>query len=257
MAVISDNKKIIQAARLLKKAKKAVVLTGAGISTPSGIPDFRSPQSGVWENADPMEVASISSFARKPQAFYNWIRPLLDTFNSAQPNPAHTALAQLEERGYLYAIITQNIDMLHTQAGSRQVHEVHGQMREATCMQCGKVVEAQPYMDKVVQDGQIPRCPDCGGVLKPNVILFGEMLPAEVMQAAELAARTCDVMLVAGSSLTVSPVSDLPLLALEGGARLILVNFEPTYIDRKADVVIYDDVARALPSIVEAIETIN
>lgn len=238
---------IRKAADLLRSAKKAVALTGAGISTPSGIPDFRSPQAGVWENVDPMEVATIYSFMRKPEAFYEWIRPLADTVRSAKPNPAHVALAQMEAAGYLDAIITQNIDMLHTRAGSRRVHEVHGHMREATCIQCYQVVEAEPYIDKLVESGEVPRCPACGGTLKPNVVLFGEQLPADVLLAAERAARTCDVMLVAGSSLLVSPVADLPQVALSSGAHLILVNFEPTYVDSRADMAIHDDVVEVLP----------
>jgi NAD-dependent deacetylase len=236
-----------KAANLLRAAKKAIALTGAGHSTPSGIPDFRSPESGMWEKVNPMEVATIYNFVQKPEAFYNWIRPMAKTMREAKPNPAHVALAQMEAAGYLKAIITQNIDMLHTRAGSREVYEVHGNMREATCIQCYKEYEAEPYIDRLIESGEVPRCPACGGTLKPNVILFGEQLPARVLLAAERAARTCDVMLIAGSSLVVTPAAELPQLALSGGARLILVNYEATYVDRQADVVIHDDVAKVLP----------
>jgi NAD-dependent deacetylase len=246
---LPHSKAIQKAATLLRNARQAVALTGAGHSTPSGIPDFRSPDSGVWENVDPAEVASIYNFVHKPEAFYNWIRPMAKTMREAKPNPAHVALAQMEAAGYLSAIVTQNIDMLHTRAGSREVHELHGNMQEATCIQCYEVYEAEPYIDKVIENGGVPHCPACDGVLKPNVILFGEQLPAHALLAAERAARSSDVMLVAGSSLVVTPAADLPQLALSNGARLIVVNYEETYVDQRADVVIHDDVAEILPRI--------
>ena len=245
---------IRKAAKLLREAGKAVALTGAGVSTPSGIPDFRSPQSGLWENVDPAEVATIYSFVQRPEAFYNWVRPLANMVRLAEPNPAHIALAQMETAGYLEAIITQNIDALHFRAGSREVYEVHGHMREATCMQCYEVVEADPYVVKLIETGEVPRCPVCGGTLKPNLILFGEQLPAPALLASERAARTCDVMLIAGSSLLVTPVADLPRLALSRGARLILINFEPTYVDAYADVVAYADAAEVLPRLAAELE---
>lgn len=238
---------IKKAAGLLRDAGKAVALTGAGLSTHSGVPDFRSAESGLWEKVDPFEVASIYSFVRKPEAFYEWIRPLAIKMREAEPNPAHVALAQMEEAGYLSAVITQNIDMLHTRAGSRTVYQIHGHMREATCIECGRVYEAEPYMERLITDGDVPRCPSCEGALKPNTVLFGEMLPAEAMSASEDAARTCEVMLIAGSSLRVTPAADLPRMALDHGARLILVNYDSTYADKRADVVIHDDVAVVLP----------
>jgi NAD-dependent deacetylase len=243
-----------KAAALLRDAQKAVALTGAGVSEPSGIPDFRSPGSGLWEKVDPMAVASIHSFMYEPGAFYGWIRPLANIMRSAEPNPAHLALARMETAGSLSAIITQNIDMLHSRAGSHEVYEVHGHLREATCIQCYQVVEAQPYIDRLVESGEIPRCPVCGGALKPNAILFGEQLPAHAVLAAERAARTCDVMLIAGTSLLVTPIADLPRLALSRGARLILVNLEPTYVDRRADVVIHANVAEILPCLAAELE---
>ena len=248
---MTSTQAINDAADLLKGARKAVALTGAGISTPSGIPDFRSAESGLWQKADPTEVASILGFTRKPQAFYDWVRPLVNTLREAQPNAAHMALATLEQTGYLHSVITQNIDMLHTRAGSREVYEVHGNMRTATCMQCAAEVDAAPHFDRVAENGEVPHCLDCGGVLKPGIILFGEMLPEDTVRAAEMATRTCDVMIVAGSSLEVMPVAGLPETALQNGAKIILVNFESTYIDARADVVIHDDVASVLPKIVE------
>jgi NAD-dependent deacetylase len=243
---------IIRAAGLIKQAKKLVAMTGAGISTPSGIPDFRSPDSGVWDRTDPLAVASIFAFRQSPAQFYNWIRPMAGKLLEAQPNPAHYALAALENEGKLQAIITQNIDDLHTKAGSKTVYELHGNLREATCVQCYEVQESTVVFDKFVQDGQIPRH-HCGGVLKPNVILFGEQLPVREFVAAQMAVKQADLMLVVGSSLEVAPASDLPELALENGAKLIIVNYQRTHLDNRADVVIHADVAQILPQILELV----
>ncbi|MCW5851382.1 MAG: NAD-dependent deacylase [Anaerolineae bacterium] len=233
---------------LVRQAQRVVALTGAGISTPSGIPDFRSSASGLWELADPMEVASIWSFRRRPEAFFDWVRPLAETILTAKPNPAHTALARAEQLGYLKAILTQNIDDLHHRAGSRRVLELHGHLREATCMRCHAVVQAEMTLRDFIQTGRLPHC-QCGGLLKPNVILFGEMLPHEILQQAQAEAQACDLMLVAGSSLEVMPASDLPMLAKEAGARLVIVNLAPTPLDDEADVLIRADVAKAIPAL--------
>ena len=248
---MNDQDFLIQkAVDLLQQSHHALALTGAGISTPSGIPDFRSPGSGVWENVNPMEVASIYAFRRQPEAFYQWLRPLTDILITAQPNPAHIALAQLEVYGPLKSIITQNIDALHTKAGSRTIYEVHGHLRQATCLECHYQYDAHPYLRAFAATGELPTCSDCGGVLKPDVILFGEMLPAREITAAQYEASVCDLMLVVGSSLEVTPVSDLPMLARQNGARLIIVNFTDTYADAWADVVIHADVAEILPRLV-------
>jgi NAD-dependent deacetylase len=247
---------IEQAAQLLAKAEFAVALTGAGISTPSGIPDFRTRQSGLWAKYDPMIVASIYSFKHRPEEFYDWIRPLIRTMLEAQPNAAHIALARLEQLGRLQSIITQNIDLLHSRAGSTRVHEVHGHVREATCIDCYRVYPAQALMESFLADDSatVIRCPACNGVLKPNVILFGEQLPFAALEASERDARHCDLMLIAGSSLEVYPVADLPRKAHARGSKLILVNYDPTPYDDVAEVVIRGDVAEVLPKIVEALE---
>jgi len=242
-----------KAVSLVQEAQAIVALTGAGISTPSGIPDFRSPQSGVWENTNPMEVASIHAFRHDPRPFYQWIHPLAQTMMDAQPNAAHIALAQMEESGCLKSVITQNIDLLHSKAGSQTVYEVHGHMREATCMDCRRVVSSEQMMPQFLETSAVPHCTVCGGVLKPNIILFGEMLPFAVLQKSEQAAETCDLMIVAGSSLEVSPVNELPRLAKENGARLIMVNFSETHLDHLADVVIQADVVDILPKLAEAL----
>jgi NAD-dependent deacetylase len=241
---------IARSAQLLCEASYAVAMTGAGISTPSGIPDFRSPDSGLWTKVDPFAVASLFAFRLHPQDFYEWIRPFARLIVEAQPNPAHQALARLEAAGLIKAIITQNIDGLHQRAGSQRVHEVHGHVREATCVRCYRTVPADSLIEKFVEDGQVPRC-TCGGLLKPNVILFGEQLPLQVLTAARKDANACDLMLVAGSSLEMEPAADLPLVALGHDARLIIVNYQATYLDDRADVVINDDVAEILPRIAD------
>src|SRR5262245_50949926 len=244
---------IQEAARLLRHARHAVALTGAGISTPSGIRDFRSPGSGLWAHADPRQIASLESFRANPRTFYDWLKPLAHSLHAAQPNPAHRALADLEAMGHVSAVITQNIDMLHTRAGSRRVLEVHGHMREATCIGCFKVLPASEMWQAWLDRDELPRCPECGGAMKPNVILFGEQLPLDVFLEAQSASRSCEVMIVAGSSLEVFPVADLPCVALRAGARLVIINREPTCMDDQAAVVIHDDVALALPAIVEEV----
>jgi NAD-dependent deacetylase len=244
------DQQIEQVADLVMKAKNIVAITGAGISTPSGIPDFRSPDSGLWDNVDPLGVASIFAFRQSPQQFYNWIRPHSRRFLEAEPNPAHHALVALEREGKLRAIITQNIDDLHHKAGSQTVYELHGSLRAVTCIRCYETIDSAGIFDKFVQDGEVPRH-HCGGVLKPNVILFGEQLPVREFVSAQLAVKEADLMLVAGSSLEVAPASDLPELALENGARLIIINYQATYLDKQADVVIHANLAEVLPRIVD------
>ena len=247
------DQKIEQAAKLINQAEAIVAITGAGISTPSGIPDFRSPDSGLWENADPLHVASIFAFRRNPKHFYNWIRPHSPLFLTAEPNPAHYALASLERDGKLKAVITQNIDDLHYKAGSKKVYELHGHLREVTCIQCYETINSAEIFNKFVQDGEIPRH-HCGGVLKPNVILFGEQLPMREFVAAQMAVKEADLVVVAGSSLEVAPASDLPMLAFENGAGLIVINQQDTYIDSQADVVIQANLADVLPRIVNLVK---
>jgi NAD-dependent deacetylase len=242
---------IQQAAELVSTSSYAVALTGAGISTPSGIPDFRSPGSGLWEKVNPFLAASLFSFRLQPQAFYEWARPLAKKLLEAEPNPAHRALAELEEMGLLKAVITQNIDGLHQRAGSKHVLELHGHLREATCLECRKVVPAQELIKGFLEGGEIPRCP-CGGLLKPNIVLVGESLPRWVLLEAWGEAERCDLLLVAGSSLEMNPASEIPQVAQQYGAKVIIINYQGTYMDSLADVVIREDVAEVLPRIIEA-----
>jgi NAD-dependent deacetylase len=244
---------VAQAAKLIGGSTNSVAFTGAGISTPSGIPDFRGRGSGLWSKADPMAVASLHGFQSNPEHFYDWLRPLARLMIKSEPNPAHCALAQLEQHGLLEAVITQNIDLLHTRAGSQVVHEVHGHIREATCSRCGRKCSGGLFIDQLVSDGPVPSCPQCDGVLKPDVVLFDELLPEAVMLAAQHAAMQCDLMLVAGSSLEVYPAADLPALTKRCGGSLIIVNFDSTHLDNSADVLIRGDVAEVLPAIADQI----
>jgi NAD-dependent deacetylase len=240
---------IEDAAELFRKAKRAVVLTGAGISTPSGIPDFRSEGTGLWSRDEPMEVASLSTFRTSPERFFNWFHPLASQIFNAQPNAAHIALAEMEDSGRLQAIVTQNIDALHQKAGSKHVVEMHGTWRTLSCTECFKQFESGPLLQPYIDQGKIPLCPSCNGILKPDVILFGEQLPQSAWMEAQRAARHCDLMMVAGSSLEVLPVAGLPMQALDRGAHLIIINNTPTYLNVRADVVIMDNVATILPEI--------
>ena len=250
------EEKIRQGAELIHQSRRTAAFTGAGHSTQSGIPDFRSPNSGLWEKHNPMLVASIWAFRLNPHNFYDWISPMVDTLTKAKPNPAHMALAELEQMGYLQVVITQNIDDLHQRAGSRHVLELHGHLREATCVRCYKKISVDPALEGLIRDGQVPRC-ECGGVLKPDVILFGEQLPIRVLNQAMAEARKCDLILVAGSSLEVTPAADIPFLAADSGARSIMVNLEPTAFDTRADVVIHGDVAEILPRLVETVSAME
>lgn len=246
------TQQIQQAAKLISNAQTIVAFTGAGISTPSGIPDFRSPNSGIWDNDDPIAVASIFAFRQNPQAFYTWIKPLAHLVVEAEPNPAHIALAQLEQGGTLTAVITQNIDNLHQKAGSKTVYELHGHLRQVTCLNCFAVEDAAPIIATFLEDGQVPRH-HCGGILKPNAVLFGEDPPMQEFVSAQMALEQADLIIVTGSSLEVAPAADLPNVALRNGAKLIIINHQPTYLDSKADVLIQRDVAEVLPKIVDLV----
>ena len=248
---------IQHAAELIRSAKIAVAFTGAGISTPSGIPDFRSNDCSLWKKVNPMEVASIYGFRKNPQAFFDWIRPLAKTTLEAQPNPAHIALVQLEQSGKLNSIITQNIDMLHTRAGSNTVYELHGHMRKLTCTHCFTKYDAENIVQDVIELGNVPLCEKCQSVLKPDVILFGEQLPFQQVQLAKEAARKCDLMIIIGSSLEVYPASDLPVIAYRKNAKIIIINIQPTPLDKIADIIIRDDVAIILPEIIEQLEMVE
>ena len=238
---------------IIRNSHHMVALTGAGISTPSGIPDFRSTDSGLWEQYDPFEVASLNAFRYHPEKFFNWMRPLATKIKHAAPNPAHRGLAWLEEQGFLKTIITQNIDGLHKLAGSKNVIEIHGSIDTLTCIQCYRQSPATIYLEDFISAGKLPYCNHCQGLLKPDVILFGEQIPSRAWLEAQEASRRCDLMLVSGSSLEVLPVAGLPMRAIENGARLIIINQTPTYIDVRADVVFTNDVASVIPRLADEV----
>jgi NAD-dependent deacetylase len=240
---------IQKAVSLLRSARHAVVFTGAGISTPSGIPDFQSKDTGLWQRFDPMEVASINVFRSKPEKFYGWLRPLLHEIWAAEPNPAHQALAELETAGIIKAVITQNIDNLHQRAGSKNIYEVHGSLRTMTCPRCNETMSAVGFREALAAENSMPHCPSCQTILKPDIVLYGEMLPIDIWTEAEAHCKQADVIIVAGSSLTVWPAAALPEVGLENGARLIINNRTPTPLDARAAVHLTANVADVIPEI--------
>jgi NAD-dependent deacetylase len=220
-------------AELLRERQPCVVLTGAGISTESGIPDFRSAE-GIWARYDPAEVANIDSLRRDPARVWEFYALRLDALAEAEPNDGHRALAQLEESGWIRAIVTQNVDGLHERAGSRDVVEVHGSLREAECTRC----RVRVPMADAVELLPLPACPACGEVLKPGVVMFGELLPAEAIGRAQELARDAGLLLVVGSSLEVHPVAALPGETLAAGGALAIVNRGGTPWDSRAELVL-------------------
>jgi NAD-dependent deacetylase len=239
-------------ARLIGESESTVALTGAGISVPSGIPDFRTPGKGLWEKVDPMEVAHIEAFERDPARFWSFYRPRLHSLGDVEPNPAHAALAELEHRGLLEAVITQNIDMLHRKAGSERVIEVHGSIETLSCRQCPASFEISEAEELFDEEGAAV-CPECGGYVKPDVVLFGELLPAEAIAEAEALAGRADLMLCVGSSLEVYPVAGLPSVTLGRGGRLAIVTKGPTPFDADAAVRMDGDVVADLEAVLEAL----
>ena len=236
-------------AELLQERQPCVVLTGAGISTESGIPDFRS-EGGIWARYDPFEVGHIDSLRRDPARVWEFYALRLDALSRAEPNDGHRALAELEERGLVRAVVTQNIDGLHQRAGSGEVVEVHGSVREAECIHCGVRVP----MEDALASLPLPPCPECGEVLKPGVVMFGELLPAAQIARAEQLACEAGVLLVVGSSLEVYPVAGLPLQTLANGGEVAIVNRGPTPFDTRASVVIDGGAGETLRALADGLE---
>jgi NAD-dependent deacetylase len=240
-------------ARLRRAAETAVALTGAGISVPSGIPDFRSPGSGIWEKVDPMEVATIQAFRRDPARFWSFYRPRFEALGDKLPNRAHNALVELEGRGMLDAVITQNVDRLHRKAGSARVIEVHGSIDSSSCTECGSSWQLDEVAALFDEDG-VAVCPTCLGYVKPDVVLFGELLPEAAMAEAQALARRADLLLCVGSSLEVHPVAGLPELTLDSGGSLAIVTQGPTPYDGAAAVRMDGDVVEDLTAILAALD---
>ncbi len=243
---------IASIARLLVESRYVVVFTGAGVSTESGIPDFRGPQ-GLWKKIDP-DVFSIGYFVSNPDEVWRLFTKLFLEIPRVEPNRAHIAIARLEEIGIVKTVITQNVDGLHQRAGSRNVIELHGDLRYAVCLNCRGKIDLEKALEELKQKGRAPRCPQCGGLLKPNVVFFGEPLPFIALERAYEEASKADLVLVVGSSLTVMPAANIPFYAKQNGAKLVIINMEPTALDYIADIVVRGRAGDILSSIVEEVE---
>ena len=237
---------------LIREADSVVALTGAGISVPSGIPDFRTPGKGLWEKVDPMEVAHIDAFHRDTKRFWSFYRPRFSELDRKLPNPAHRALAELEARGHLEAVVTQNIDRLHAKAGSDRVIEVHGSIATSSCTTCAARYPVEQVGGLFDDDG-IATCTCCMGKVKPDVVLFGELLPEAALAEAQELCAGADLLLCVGSSLEVYPVAALPELTLAAGGRLAIVTEGPTPYDGEAVVKLDGDVVEELRAVVAAL----
>jgi NAD-dependent deacetylase len=247
------NQAAARLAELLRSADRALALTGAGISVPSGIPDFRSPGTGLWANVDPMAVAHIDVFRREPERFWQFYGQRFAALRGKRPNGAHRALAELERRGVIEAVVTQNIDGLHRAAGTRELIEVHGTIGTSSCPRCGArhpLAEVRARL-AAAADG-VPRC-DCGAPLKPDVVLFGELLPEAALARASALAARADVLVCVGSSLEVFPVAELPRITLAAGGALALVTIGPTPYDADAAVKLGGDVVEELEAVLAAL----
>jgi len=248
-----DESDVAGAAREVVDADLAVALTGAGVSTESGIPDFRS-EGGIWEEYDEGDF-TIGRFHADTDGFWaDWtaLRTSLIP-EEAVPNRAHDSLAALESAGHLHGVITQNVDGLHQEAGSGTVIELHGNGSRATCRGCGASFDGETAIDRATGTGEAPRCENCGDVLKPDAVLFGERLPDVPLRESRRLARQCDVMLVVGSSLTVEPAGSLPELAADEGATLVVVNREPTPVADRAEYVFRGDASEVVPEVASAV----
>ncbi len=241
--------KIVALANLLRSNSPCFVLSGAGISTESGIPDYRSAETGLWTKIDPAKSASLSAFLRDPAAFYNMNLKRWMGLHEACPNDAHKALTVLEREGLIVGVITQNVDSLHIKAGSRRVWEVHGHLRSCRCMNCKKKYPLDEVLTKYDTGENPPRCQECGGILRPDVVLFEDPMSEDYFKA-EKALSGCQLMIVAGSSLQVYPVADLPSLA----RRLVIINRDPTPWDERAEAVINESTGKVFRDLLAALE---
>lgn len=242
------DSKYKEAAKVITGSKKCIALTGAGISAESGIPTFRS-KGGMWNDYDPTVYASLDTFIKDPSKYWSIRGEFIRNYNDYIPNKGHDTLTYLEKSGILKCIITQNIDGLHRKAGSENVLEIHGSLRESYCLSCNR-----EYIAPDIPVGDIPLC-SCGGVLKPNTVLFGESLPSGVLEEAQLQADSCDVMLLIGTSAVVYPAASLPLIAKRNGAKVIEINIENAFND--SDIVIEEKAGTALPEIEKAVNKLT
>lgn len=250
----TDKRKLKEISNLIKSSKYIVCLTGAGVSTASGISDFRTPGKGIWSKVDPIEVTSIRAFQENPARFYHFYRSRIEGIQKVSPNKAHLALARLENAGYLNCLITQNIDNLHQRAGSNNVLEIHGNINQAVCYKCGKKISAQSLLEKIRSNKQgIPYC-KCGGIYKPDVVLFGEMLCN--LNEAINEANKAELFLAIGSSLQVSPANILPEYSIARGGKLVIINYMKTHLDQKSAVVVHEDIGLFLTELCKYLDII-
>jgi NAD-dependent deacetylase len=250
---VAISPQVERLAQLLRNSDRAVVLTGAGISVPSGIPDFRTPRTGLWENVDPMEVAHVDAWRRNPDRFWSFYGERFGMLVDKEPNEAHHALAELERRGLVRAVITQNIDRLHRAAGTERLIEVHGSIEYSVCLDCGGKVPLERVIEQLRAEEGAPECPCCITPLKPDVVLFGELLPERALAEAQALALDADLMVCVGSSLEVYPVAGLPAMTRGGGGRLALVTQGPTPYDAEAEVKLGGDVVEELRAVLAAL----
>ncbi len=250
----TDAERTQRLAELIGRARSVVALTGAGISVPSGIPDFRTPGKGLWEKVDPMQVAHIDAFHSDPVRFWSFYGQRFATLGDKRPNGAHRALVAMEQEGLLDAVITQNIDMLHRAAGTRELIEMHGSIASCSCLSCGTRVPVEEVRVRLAraQDG-VPRCDDCGLALKPDVVLFGEMLSQASLERSRELCEAADMLLCVGSSLEVHPVAGLPRITRAAGGRVAILTQGPTPLDEIADVRLDGDVVAELEALLHAL----
>jgi len=236
---------------MIRKAKHTFCLTGAGVSTLSGIPDFRTDKSGVWQRFDRNRIFNIDVFYSEPELFYKFAKEYIYTLHRVKPNVVHLFLAELEKRGLSAGVATQNIDGLHQAAGSRVVYELHGHARTSHCIECGREYSLQETVKRLTNN-LYPSC-DCGGTIKPDVVFYGEGLPERALMKSLHEAGRCDLFLVLGTSLVVYPAATLPEMALQSGAKVVVMNKTTTPFDQKASLIIRDDLKDVCESLLESI----
>jgi NAD-dependent deacetylase len=247
---VTKDEGVARLAELIRENQPCVVLTGAGVSTESGVPDFRSP-TGIWAQFDPLEYATLGAFRRDPANVWRFYTPRFAMLTEAEPNRAHLALAELEMRGLVRAVITQNIDLLHERAGSREVVEVHGSIRTSTCPGCDARYELADVVPLIEAGEGAPACPACGTILKPDVVFFDELLPPEAIDRAYDLAEEARLLLVVGSSLEVYPVAELPQTTLDAGGQVALLNRTATWVDDRAALTLEGSAGEILHALLE------
>jgi NAD-dependent deacetylase len=254
VATKTRQSQAMRLAEMLREARSALMLTGAGVSVPSGIPDFRSPGTGIWEKVNPMEVAHIDAFRRQPDRFWHFYGDRFASLVHKRPNAAHEAIAELERRGLIRGVVTQNVDCLHRKAGSRNVIEVHGSIEWSICPECGARTSIERVLEVLAEHPGAPECPACIAPLKPDVVLFGEMLPEDAISEAYALAAEADLIVCVGSSLEVFPVASLPGVTRDGGGRIALITQGPTPYDRDAELKLDGDVVEELEAVMAALD---